>query len=880
MNGEDVPDETVIGLPPGFSLNFPAVDICPKATFEKMFNLATEEEGCPPSSQIGIISTFFGGEVANRSHPVYRLETEPNDFATLGFPHVLNRRAAIIAHVDLRTDSDYGITLTLREGNQLSTFVPAAFVTLWGVPADPRHDAERWQPEGFHWGATVDLPPDPLVTGSSNCAGDAAEAHFRLLYQFPEEHWLPEDLEDPSYRFVMPEPEGCEDLTFDPRADLALSTDETDSASGIAGQLEVPQPEDASPGGPPVKKMELRMPRGLELNPAAATGLAGCTVGEIGLEALEGPPGTMRFNRDAASCPAGSRIGTATVESPVADKPIEGDVYLAMPYDNPFRSLLALYVVFSNSSSGDGGPNVILKFAAEITVDSSTGQLAVRTNELPQLPIDRLTLALPGKEGGPLVTPLTCSEDNATVDLMAWSGQQASLNKGLAVTQNTAGLPCQPHGESLPFSPAVHTDLSANVAAGYSPVSVGLRRAQGDQELKAFKIKLPRGLVANLRGVGRCSEQDIHHAEERGLVGEGINEQTDPSCPRESLIGSTEADVGTGSTPLQVKGPLYLGGPWNGSPFSVIAVVPALGGGSAIHPLIDLGVVVRRFGVSVDPTSGQLVLTSDVLPSKLFGIPLRITDIRLLLDRPNFMRTPSDCGPLATEADVIGGNGAQARTASPFQVEGCDSLSFSPRLGVKFTRGMTIDRHPRLRTILKMSDSEAAVSSARLVLPQRIGLNHSRLSKICSPDVWAVVDCPGRIKVGRAVASVPVLGQRLAGEIYVRRSRLGSFELALELNSGIGLEGVTVEIRGKLSVRGDGRIQATFTHLPDLPLDWFKVVIDGVRDGLFVNVHGLCGARLYGEARLMSYGGQSERRRIGYARNCDRSRIARVRATD
>ena len=70
-------------------------------------------------------------------------------------------------------------------------------------------------------------------------------------------------------------------------------------------------------------------------------------------------------------------------------------------------------------------------------------------------------------------------------------------------------------------------------------------------------------------------------------------------------------------------------------------VVPAKGGP------YDLGTVVVRNALAVDPASAQASATSDPLPQILKGIPIDLRKIALDLDRPEFTLNPTSCEPMA-----------------------------------------------------------------------------------------------------------------------------------------------------------------------------------------------------------------------------------------
>src|SRR6476661_7845981 len=142
LNGTEIPEDTITQLPPGPTIDFGAVSPCSRAQF---LNTVSERPGgCPPSSQIGVASALFGGALTDRTYPLFKLAAAAGHLATLGFPYeFLFQPEGVLINADLRADGDYGIDLSSTSIG-IAKFVPAPFITIWGVPAAAVHDAERW----------------------------------------------------------------------------------------------------------------------------------------------------------------------------------------------------------------------------------------------------------------------------------------------------------------------------------------------------------------------------------------------------------------------------------------------------------------------------------------------------------------------------------------------------------------------------------------------------------------------------------------------------------------------------------------------------------------------------------------------------------------
>jgi hypothetical protein len=830
VDGTEIPEDVVTELPPGPILDIGDVPPCPRVRF--LDTVASRAGGCPAVSQVGVVSVLYGGAFRDRSYPLYKLAAASGHLATLGFPYQLSSQpVSVLINADLRAGDDYGITLSMG-GTSFANFVPAPFLTIWGVPGAAQHDPERWNPQTMSWGESFEGPRTPLVANGADCEAGNTEARLRLRYWSAPERWLPEESDDAAYRSLAPPPEGCDRPSFVPSAEMSAG----DSAEAPGGfELRLRLPRNLDPDGleaPPLTGASLALPKGMSVNPAFVDGLAGCTPEQIGLEKDGGSEETapIRFSAAEPECPAAAKVGDGVVETPISAVPIRGEIYFATPFRNPFDSPLALYLVFP-------GPGFTAKFAVEVKTDPGSGRLTARIPSLPQLPLDSVRLGLASGPRAPLLAPPGCGEGSIDLWLAPWSAPSSPVRLASRYAHAAAGGPgC---------ATATPSSLTAGsidpAAARWTPFVLRLR----SEEVGAFGLRLPAGLLARVRGVGRCGEAEIERAEMRQGPGGGEAERADPSCPASSRVGSLRTEIGSGPVPLLVPGSLYLAGPYRGSPFSLAAISPALAGGDAEDPLFDLGTVVDRVALKVDPRSGALSAEVGAPPATLAGIPLRVGSVSAVVDRPGFARNPSSCAKMAVTASLRGTDGVATELASGFRSTSCGGLGFAPRFRIAVPRGMRRGAHPTVRAVLSLRPDDAAIAAASFVLPASELLDPGRLHDGCRAFPLARGGCRESAVRGHAIAWSGLLDKRLEGSVYLR-SRGGPPELVLALTGQ-----TPIELVGRVQVR-HGRVRIEFSRLPDAQLTKLVVDLWGGRWGFLTNARDLCDLHGHAAARLAS----------------------------
>jgi len=818
--GGDLKDVEV-ALPPGLVGNPNAAERCTSQQFNSLhlfvfkgFNLIQNE--CPDGSAVGQVAVQqLEGEGVTIGAPLYNLIPPSGMPAQLGF-----QIEGLPVYIDasLRSGSDYGISARVHNTTQAKRLT-AASVTIWGTTADPRHDRVR----GHCYAG--------FTTG--NCpAGLSAEVPF---FRLPSSCIDPltttmafDTWTDPA-TFISQSsgeevPDGCEQVPFDPTIQARPTTNLADSPSGLRFDLHLPQKEHEAPGEPAeadLRDATVALPAGLSVNPASADGLGACGPAEVGLTTPLGqlPP---HFTEAPADCPSSAKVGTLEAITPLLDHPVKGSVFLARQFENPFESLLAIYLVLEDPETG-----TFAKLAGKVTADPQTGQLTTAVSENPQLPLEDVRISLFEGARASLRTPPSCATYTTTSDLKPWSAPASGPD---AAPADSFAIAAGPGGgcPSGALAPHLSAGLANPSAATYSPFSLRLTRDDGTGEFTALTATTPTGLAAKLAGVPYCPEAAIATALGRSRPGEGALEAASPSCPAASRVGSATAGAGAGPTPFYTSGPLYLAGPYRGAPLSLVAVVPAVAGP------FDLGAVVDRIALRVDPETAQVSAVGDPLPSLLSGIPLDIRDIRAALERPSFTLAPTSCEPKAVQATVFGPSGASASASDRFQVGGCSALPFKPRLSLKLSGASRRGAHPALRATLTAKPGEANIAKASVALPHSEFLAQEHIRTICTRVQFAADACPPGSIYGKARAITPLLDAPLEGPVYLRSSSHPLPDMVIALHGQID-----VDLVGRIDSHHGG-IRTSFEAAPDAPVTKVILEMRGARKGLLVNSRNIC----------------------------------------
>jgi hypothetical protein len=806
-----------VNLPSGMIVN-------PTATVVRCQEVELEQTGeCPNLSVVGEDSYRFGilGGVEGTSK-VYNMETPPSAPAELGFKAVFE---GITVHIlgKVRTATDYGLSSEVPEVNQKIHFWANA-ITLYGETEDGQK---------------------PFLTLPTSCGAPLITTMTANSWQDPLTY-LPEVSVTSHDADGDPLPvTGCEKLDFAPQLVVRPTTRAADSPSGLSVEMTVPQEESfTNLAEADLKEAAVTLPAGMAVSPAAADGgLGACTPQQIGLGEAGSP-----------SCPPSSKVGTVEIVTPLLEQPLEGAVYLAQqgtnlfPREgsNPFGSLIALYLVVE-------GKGVVIKVPGEVSLDPVTGQLTTHFGEdpavtfeeagvkvhpfLPQLPFSHLKLDFFGGARAALVTPPTCGTYAVTSSLIPYSapesGPSATPSSNFKINERCNG------GK---FTPLLVAGTEDNQAGGFSPFTVRLSRPEAlepEQDVDRIQVRTPPGLLGMVSSVTPCEEPQAVNGE----------------CGQASLIGHVTAGVGAGPDSLYVTGEVFLTGPYDGAPYGLSIVVPAVAGP------FNLGVVKVRATIEVNPLTAALTVTSDPLPQILDGIRLQIRTVDVDVDREHFIFNPTNCAPTSIEAMVASTLGASASLSSRFQAANCTTLDFAPKFSVTVSgrtshaNGTSLDAK-----IFYPTGPNANIARIKVELPKQLAARLKTLQKACIAAVFEAnpASCPAASVVGIARTTTPVLPGTLSGPVYFVSHGGEAFP---DLDVVLQGDGVRADLVGSTFISKSNITSSTFKGIPDVPVSTFELYLPEGPDSALDANGDLCMSSLAMPTTFVAQNGAKIRQR-------------------
>jgi hypothetical protein len=826
-----LPKDLRFNLPSGLIGNPTPFPQCTIKDFETDVNTNTGQNACGAQTALGVAritiseQRFIGLETFIA--PLFNLEPARGEPARFGF---FAHGNPVILDTSVRTGGDYGVTVSVPNIIQTAGFMKSE-VTFWGIPGDPRHDNARG------WGCIFEalgLPadqrplcnpsesknPPPLLSLPTSCTGplqSTAEA----------DSWRERDtVLSTQLGEAIPALGGCNRLPFSSSISVAPDSQAASTPTGLTVGIHVPQEEALNGSGlspAQVKDTTVVLPAGVALNPAASDGLQACTDTPEG----DRSEGQFGLHEDAKSaCPEASKVGTVEIKTPLLPNPLVGDAYLAAQNQNPFGSLVALYIEVEDPISGS-----LVKLAGEVKPDPVTGQLTSTFLNTPQLPFEDFKLHFFGGSRAPLGTPALCGSYTTTASIVPWSGNlPAESSSTFQIDSGPNGGPCR---SPLPFDPELTTGATNIQAGAFTPFTMTMSREDGQQSLQAITLHMPPGLSGLLTGVKLCGEAQANAG----------------TCGAESQIGETIVSVGLGGDPFTVTGgKVFITEGYEGAPYGLSIVNPAKAGPfdlerTPLHsPACDCLVV--RAKIEVNPTTAALTIASDnsgpyKIPTSIEGIPLQIKHVNVTINRPNFTFNPTNCSPMSITGSLSSAEGASSALSVPLQVTNCATLSFKPQFTVstagRTSRANGASLHVKLAFPKAPFGTQANVRSVKVDLPRQLPSRLSTLQKACPDSTFDAnpAACPAASRVGTASAITPLIPVPLSGPAYFVSHGGAKFPELIVVLSGYG---VTLDLDGETFINKAGITSSTFRAVPDAPVGTFELTLpEGQNSALAAN---------------------------------------------
>ncbi len=795
-------EEVRVDLPPGLSVNPQATPRCSAA--------GTTLSSCPASSRVGTSTVtianipIFGKQTV--SGAVYNMAPPggaPADFAfEVTVAGLVTVRTDLVGglrwHPSNGRPGDYGEYFTISKiSNALGTALEKSELVFWGNPA--KHNGGGGSETAFLSNPTTCLGPQTTYIRASTYAPVASEGTSDTTPVGAS---------------------GCASVPFNPTLSVTPSTTQHDAPDGLTVDLHVPQDQTPSHiATAHLAQADLTLPTGLALNPAAANGLLAC-------------PDASFPGEGEVKCPLASEAGSVEITTPVLGSPLTGTLYVAQPHEgNPYRVFLL---------AEDKAEGVSVRLTGSVAADPSSGRLTATFAGNPQLPFTDLKLKFRTGAAALFANPLSCGTATTTSSLSPYSGNApAAPTSAFTVDVNGSGGACP---GTAPFGPTASATPSSTIAAAATNLTLALARSDGEQTLATVLAKLPEGMLANLSATTLCGEP---------AAAQG-------TCSAASEIGTTTVNAGAGPSPLSLPGKVFFTGPYNGAPFGLSIVVPAIAGP------YNLGTVVVRAAVALDTVRGQVTITSDPLPTILQGIPLRLRSVTVAVTRPEFLLGPASCTPTAITGAITSTAAQSQPFSSPMLEAGCEALTFAPTFLVTPTTTQR-DAPTGLALELKLPKGSADLRSATVKLPPGLTLNPSVANGLqaCSDAQLAIgagnpVACPAASAIGTVEIHTPLLPSPLTGSVYVGAPLSSSPESGGEYRLFIDAEsatyGISVRLVGSVIANAStGELTATFAETPPIPFSELKLALAGGPHAALAEPP-TCGAALTSATLLPSTG--------------------------
>ncbi len=481
--------------------------------------------------------------------------------------------------------------------------------------------------------------------------------------------------------FTTPIPlSGCGSLLFQPTFELFLGSSASDEPDQLTAEASLPNNPTANAQSQ-LRTASITLPEGMTLNPSAAHGLEACTPKQAHEE------GEVFGSTFGVECPAASELGTVSLNVPtLPNGSFTGALYLAGPESGPITGPPYKFYLVANSERY----GISVRVKGEAIPNEATGQLTAVFNKTPEQPFTNVTMNFNRGALTPVANPLICGWSTGATNFTPVASE------GVPNSAPGFGVPITGCASPIPFSLSQSTQNENPQAGGHTAYTLNLARNNGQQYLQKVKTSLPLGMAGAIPLVTPCTEP-------QASLG---------TCGPASQIGTAAVQSGSGSAPFTNTGPVYLTGPYDGAPYGLSIAVPAVAGP------FNLGTVVTRSTIKINPMTAQ-VTSESVVPTIVKGIPLRVRSITVTVNKQGFLYNPTNCQPEATESTLTSTFGAlQTGLNTPFQVQGCNKLAFSPSFSAKTTGAYSKEGGASLETTINQAAGQVTSNRCSCSCPK------------------------------------------------------------------------------------------------------------------------------------------------------------------
>ena len=527
------------------------------------------------------------------------------------------------------------------------------------------------------------------------------------------------------------------------------------------------------------------LPEGMTANPSLAEGLGVCREADL---AAETPTPTRRGlpGRPPRSAPSKSKRRCST------DAILKGSLFVAEPYQNPFGSLLALYMVDQGPRAGDRR-QARRQGRAPIP---ETGQLDHHLRRPAPAALLRLPRALPRGRPQPARHPahLRHPQPSRPSSPPGPSPAPPSQPPRPSRSPGARRRPLPP-GRPPPFEPGLrrrHRSTTTPAPTRPSHAPHPPRRRPGHDPLRRH----PAARGGRQAGRGRANAPRPRSPPPRRRPATGAARR--PSCPAASQIGSILAGAGVGSELTYVAR--------HDLPRRPLRRRAALGGGD--HPRRGRALrrrhrrrPARRFDIDpAPPRSTSTAPAQTRSPTSSPGSPCAVRDIRVYVDRPELHPQPDHLRADADQGPTLG----RGRSIPSARLDDAPVAALRPlpgrqlRLARASSRSLELTlkggtkrgAHPALAPSSSPGPATPTCELVRSACRARPSSTRPTSARSAPASSSPPTIAPRARSTARSRAFTPLLDEPLKGPVYLRSSDNKLPDLVFDLHGLVDFEAV------------------------------------------------------------------------------------------